>query len=200
MFTGIIEETGRVMWLRKGEAGTELRLNVPDNLAKSLQTGDSLAVNGCCLTLTTKRKSTLSFDVLEETLRATNLCSLRADDIVNLERPLEARARLGGHFVQGHVDACAKVVSHTRKGEDTRLEVEVPEGFAQYVVYKGSVAINGVSLTIAEAGKTSLAVWLIPHTRTVTNLGALEAGHLVNLEFDILAKYIERMLLAQKQG
>ncbi len=198
MFTGIIEETGVVQWLRKDADGTELRIEAPEVLAKSLAVGDSLAVNGVCLTLTSRRKNSLSFDVLEETLRATNLGNLRAGDSVNLERPLEARGRLGGHFVQGHVDSKAKVLSHTRKGEDTRLEVEVPKGFEQYVVYKGSVAINGVSLTIAEAGKDSLAVWLIPHTRAVTNLGKLEAGQVVNLEFDILAKYIERMLIAQR--
>lgn len=198
MFTGIIEETGFVRWLRRDADGTELRIEAPEQLAKSLSVGDSLAVNGVCLTLTARRKNMLSFDVLEETLRVTNLGNLRAEEVVNLERPLEARARLGGHFVQGHVDVKAAVLAHTRKGEDTRLEVEVPKGFEQYVVYKGSIAINGVSLTIAEANKSSLAVWLIPHTRSVTNLGKLEPGQIVNLEFDILAKYIERMLIAQR--
>lgn len=193
MFTGIVEEMGEVMWLKRSAGATELRIGVSRELSKGIRKGDSLAVNGCCLTTTSIHKEQLLFDVLEETLRCTNLGRLRAGDGVNLERPLRADGRLGGHFVQGHVDAAAEVVSHTRQGEDSRLEVAIPEGMAHFLAYKGSVAVNGVSLTVAEVLEKSFAIWLIPHTRAVTNLGKLETGDMVNLEADILAKYLERM-------
>lgn len=197
MFTGIVEAQGSIQWLKMSAKGTELRLTVPPPIAASLAPGDSLAVNGCCLTVTSRRKETLVFDVLEETLRATSLGAQRAGAAVNLERPLAANARLGGHFVQGHVDVCAEVVSRESRGEDTRIEVALPGEFRGLVVYKGSVAINGVSLTVAECLAASFAVWIIPHTREVTNLGALGPGSPVNIEFDILAKYVERMLGAR---
>ncbi len=197
MFTGIVEEIGTVKWLKMSPKGTVLRLSAPPELIKSQSIGDSLAVDGCCLTITSIRDGDLKFDVLEETLRATALGALRNGAQVNLERPLGAGGRFGGHFVQGHVDICAKVISHTKHDDDTRLEVELPEQFSTLVVYKGSIAINGVSLTVAECNPGSFSVWLIPHTRAVTNLGQLSAGDPVNLEFDMLAKYIDRMLEAR---
>ncbi len=197
MFTGIVEEMGKVKWMKMSAAGTELRLDASKSLVSSLAIGDSLAVNGCCLTVARKRDGTLCFDVLEETLRATAIGKLRQGSEVNLERPMGAGDRFGGHFVQGHVDVFTKVVSHTERGEDTRLEVELPAEFNTLIVYKGSIAINGVSLTVAECQPTSFAVWLIPHTRAVTNLGTLSAGDPVNLEFDMLAKYIDRILEAR---
>jgi len=193
VFTGLIEEVGRVLWIRMSERGTQLQLTAP-KLSSSIVVGDSVAVNGCCLTVSSKRDEQLTFDVLEETLDRTNLKKLRRDSPVNLERALVAGAPLGGHFVQGHIDCAAKVISFERTGEDYRLEVDLPSDFAHYAAYKGSVAINGISLTIAELLEKSFAVWIIPHTKRHTNIDGVEPGALLNIEFDILAKYVERML------
>ena len=161
---------------------------------KKVRIGDSVAVNGCCLTVTGRQEDDLTFDLLEETLDRTNLRVLCRDSRVNLERALAADGRLGGHFVQGHVDCAARIVASEENGADQRLEVELPAEFAHYVAYKGSIAVNGVSLTVAEILPESFAVWIIPHTRAQTNLGTARAGELVNLEFDLIAKYLERML------
>ena len=193
MFTGLIEELGRVLWIRMTDRGTQLRVAAP-KLAPAVAIGDSVAVNGCCLTVTAQRAEELTFDLLEETLDRTNLKQLRRESPVNLERALVAGAPLGGHFVQGHIDCAAKVISFERTGEDHRLEVDLPADFAHYAAYKGSVAINGISLTIAELLEKSFAVWIIPHTKRHTNIDKIEPGDLVNVEFDILAKYVERML------
>ena len=175
------------------DRGTQLQLSAP-KLASAVAVGDSVAVNGCCLTLSSRRDDQLTFDLLEETLDRTNLKQLRRDSPVNLERALAAGAPLGGHFVQGHIDCSAKVISFERPADDYRLEIELPADFAHYAAYKGSVAINGISLTIAELLEKSFAVWIIPHTKRHTNIDKIEAGDRVNIEFDILAKYVERML------
>jgi riboflavin synthase len=193
VFTGLIEEVGRVLWLRLTERGTQLQLTAP-KLAPAVAVGDSVAVNGCCLTVSAHRGEQVTFDLLEETLERTNLKRLRRDSAVNLERALAAGAPLGGHFVQGHIDCSAKVISFERTGEDYRLKVELPPDFAHYAAYKGSVAINGISLTVAELLEKSFVVWIIPHTKRHTNIDNIETGDLVNIEFDILAKYVERML------
>jgi len=193
VFTGLIEEVGRVLWLRMSDRGTQLQLTAP-KLAPGLAIGDSVAVNGCCLTVSAHRDEQITFDLLEETLDRTNLKQLRRDSPVNLERALVTGAPLGGHFVQGHIDCAAKVISFERSGDDYRLETDLPPDFAHYAAYKGSVAINGISLTIAELLQKSFAVWIIPHTKQHTNVDKIESGDLVNIEFDILAKYVERML------
>jgi riboflavin synthase len=193
VFTGLIEEVGRVLWIRMAERGTQLQVTAP-KLAPAVAVGDSVAVNGCCLTVSAHRGEQVTFDLLEETLERTNLKQLRRDSPVNLERALAAGAPLGGHFVQGHIDCSAKVISFERTGEDYRLEVELPADFAHYAAYKGSVAVNGISLTIAELLEKSFAVWIIPHTKRQTNIDNIETGDWVNIEFDILAKYVERML------
>jgi riboflavin synthase len=156
--------------------------------------GDSVAINGCCLTVASRDGNQLTFDVLQESLARTNLKNLQPETGVNLELALPAGAHLGGHFVQGHVDCAAPILALKQKGADFRLEIELPPEFAQYVAYKGSIAVNGISLTIAEVLPKSFAVWIIPHTRAQTNLVKAKAGDLVNLEFDLLAKYVERML------
>jgi len=175
------------------DRGTQLQITAP-KLAPAVAVGDSVAVNGCCLTVSAQRAEQMTFDLLEETLDRTNLKQLRRESPVNLERALIAGAPLGGHFVQGHIDCAAKVISFERSGEDYRLEIDLPADFAHYAAYKGSVAINGISLTIAELLEKSFAVWIIPHTRRNTNIEKIESGALVNIEFDILAKYVERML------
>jgi riboflavin synthase len=193
MFTGLIQEVGRVLWIRMSDRGTQLQVSAPQ-LAPATSVGDSVAVNGCCLTISAQRADQLTFDLLEETLDRTNLKQLRRDSLVNLERALVAGASFGGHFVQGHVDCSSKVISFERSGTDYRLEVEVPADFAHYAAYKGSIAINGISLTVAELLPKSLAVWIIPHTKRRTNMDIIQAGDLANIEFDILAKYVERIL------
>ena len=193
MFTGLIEEVGRVLGLDAARHGMQLQIAAP-HIAKNIQAGESVAVNGCCLTVTTYLGDRLTFDLLEETLERTNLKTLRPDSRVNLERALAAEGRLGGHFVQGHVDCAARLMALEQKGADQRLEIELPSEFAHYVAHKGSIAVNGISLTIAEVLPSSFAVWIIPHTRTHTNLDTARVGDLVNLEFDLIAKYLERML------
>ena len=193
MFTGLIEEVGSVLERDATDRGRQLQIVAP-HIATNVQPGDSVAVNGCCLTATTHRGDQLTFDLLEETLERTNLKTLRAESRVNLERALAAEGRLGGHFVQGHVDCAARIMALEQKGADQRLEIELPSEFAHYVAHKGSIAVNGISLTIAEVLPSSFAVWIIPHTRTHTNLDTARVGDLVNLEFDLIAKYLERML------
>ena len=193
MFTGLIEEVGSVLAFETNDRETRLQIAAP-RLAEKIQIGDSVAINGCCLTVTAQRGDQLSFDLLEETIARTNLRNLRRDDRVNLERALAADGRLGGHFVQGHVDCVARILALEETGAAYRLEVELPAEFAHYVARKGSIAVNGISLTVAEVSPESFTVWIIPHTKTETNLQTARAGDLVNLEFDLLAKYLERTL------
>jgi riboflavin synthase len=193
MFTGLVEEVGGVLAIRATNRGPQLQIAAP-RLAKEIRAGDSVAVNGCCLTVTGHDGDHLAFDLLEETLDRTNLKTLQRQSPVNLERALTADGRVGGHFVQGHIDCTSRIVSFEQTGDDHRLEVELPAQFARYVACKGSVAINGISFTVAEVFPESFAVWVIPHTKRQTNLASAKPGDLINMEFDILAKYVERML------
>jgi riboflavin synthase len=193
MFTGLIEEVGIVAG--RDAAGHTKRLEISAlRTAAKVQIGDSLAVNGCCLTVARRDGDQLGFDVLQESLDRTNLKIVRAGSSVNLERAVAAGALLGGHFVQGHVDCAASILALEESGADLRLEIELPQQFARYVASKGSIAVNGISLTVAEILPKSFVVWIIPHTRITTNLATARPGDLVNLEFDLLAKYVERML------
>jgi len=196
MFTGLIEEVGTVTSTRERERSKQLQIVAP-RIAKKIRTGESVAVNGCCLTLSAHRGDRLTFDLLGETLARTNLKMLKRDSAVNLERALRTDGRLGGHFVQGHVDCTSRVISFRQTGGDHRLAVELPAEFARYVACKGSIAIDGISLTIAEVSPMSFVVWIIPHTKRHTNLHRAEAGDVVNLEFDILAKYVEKVISAR---
>ena len=193
MFTGLIEEVGRVAAVRADNRSTRLQIAAPQ-IAKQTRSGDSIAVNGCCLTLASHRGNDLTFDLLEETIARTNLKKLRRNDQVNLERPLRADGRLGGHFVQGHIDCASPILAFDKKDVDFRLEISLPAEFASYVAPKGSIAVNGISLTVAEVLPGSFVAWIIPYTKNHTNLDRAKADDLVNLEFDILAKYVERML------
>src|SRR5438067_1415125 len=190
MFTGLIEEVGTVAAVRITEDGAQLQIVAP-RIAKQTKTGESIAVNGCCLTLRSRRAGNLTFDLLEETTARTNLKELRPRHRVNLERALRAEGRLGGHFVQGHVDCASAIVALDRKSADFRLEIQLPGEFAHYVTGKGSVAVNGISLTVADVLANKFVVWIIPYTKRHTNLNYLLAGDVVNLEFDILAKYVD---------
>jgi len=148
MFTGLIEEVGSVIAARAGDRGTQLQIAAPQ-IAKKIRTGDSLAVNGCCLTLSSQRGDQLIFDLLEETIARTNLRALRPDTPVNLERALFANGLIGGHFVQGHIDCTSPILAFEERAGDHRLEVQLPAEFAHYVASKGSIAIDGISLTVA---------------------------------------------------
>ncbi len=193
MFTGLVEEIGLCEDLQRSAGSARLLIQAP-SISLGVKIGDSISVNGCCLTAISTREGIMTFDLLDETLQRTNLKELIPGRKVNLERSLLADGRLGGHFVQGHVDATIPVVAILQQGSDLRINFKVPPEFAAYVAYKGSVAINGVSLTIAEVTADSFAVWIIPHTATHTNLGDLREGDLVNLECDMLAKYAARIM------
>lgn len=192
MFTGLIEEVGTVVALRANGEAKQLEIATPQ-LAGAVRIGESVAINGCCLTVGSRDGSQLTFDVLQESLDRTNLKNLQPENRVNLELALSAGARLGGHFVQGHVDCAVPILAFEQTGADLRLEIELPSELAHYVAYKGSIAVNGISLTVAEVLPKSFAVWIIPHTRAQTNLATARCGDLVNLEFDLLAKYVERL-------
>lgn len=192
MFTGLVEATGKIVALEIHDTAARLTVRAP--FAGEAALGDSVAVNGCCLTVVARTADTLTFDLLRETLDRTSLRDAPVGALVNLERALAAHARLGGHFVQGHVDCASEILALEPHGADRRLEIALPREFAQYVAFKGSIAIDGISLTVAEVRDASFVVWLIPHTIAVTNLHTLRAGDRVNLEFDLLAKYVERIL------
>jgi riboflavin synthase len=193
MFTGLIEDVGRVVAAHTSEHGTQLQIAAPGS-ARQVRAGESIAVNGCCLTLTLRRGDRLSFDLLKETIARTNLNDLQPDSRVNLERALRADGHLGGHFVQGHVDCVSRIMAFEKEGADFRLEVELPKEFAPYVASKASIAVNGISLTVADVFPNSFVAWIIPYTKRHTNLDRANPGDLMNLEFDILAKYVERMI------
>lgn len=191
MFTGIVEECGEAADLRPVETGAELWVKC--SCAEEVSLGESVSNNGACLTVAETRDGAMRFDLLHETLRLTNLGDLRPGDPVNLERSLRVGDRLSGHFVQGHVDACAEVLAYERVGQDHRFAVALPREFAHLVVYKGSVCVNGISLTVAELHEDRFVLWIIPHTHEITNLRSVAAGSLVNLEFDLLAKHLARL-------
>ncbi|MBC7331519.1 MAG: riboflavin synthase [Synergistetes bacterium] len=195
MFTGLIETTGKVIEIEKRGVW---RLIIASSLPQ-LEIGSSIAVNGACLTVVFSKKGLFSVEVMKETLERTNLSLLKIGDEVNLERPLRVGDRLEGHFVLGHVDCMGKVTQLVPESGAQRMWLSIPDEFSEYVVPKGSIAIDGVSLTIASVEGNSFSVALIPHTLRVTNLGYRKVGDLVNLEFDILGKYIHRMLRGEKR-
>lgn len=197
MFTGIVEETGVVE--RVSPTDTAIRLTVrPRRCAQGLKVGDSLAVNGCCLTAVkvTGRppRREVRFDLLQETWQRTNLQFVKPGSLVNLERSLRADSRLGGHFVTGHIDGLGRIRRWERSGTDWVLEISAPPAVMRYVVFKGSIAVDGISLTVAKALRNSFRIWIIPHTWEVTALREREVGDAVNLEADLVGKYVEQML------
>lgn len=196
MFTGIVEETGQVLAFEPKADAWALSLSARAAL-EDLAAGDSIAVNGCCLTAVAGEPGTLRFDVLEETRRLTNFSALRPGALVNLERSLRFGGKMGGHFVTGHIDAPGIVDVFEPRGKDHYLRIRVPPASTRHVVHKGSIAIDGISLTVAEVSDTTFAVWLIPHTLAVTNLREKRVGDAVNLEFDLLGKYVEKLLLSR---
>jgi riboflavin synthase len=193
MFTGIVETVGRVTEVEPGGERTRLTVEAPE-VTGGVKLGDSVAVNGCCLTVVAFDARTLVFDAIQETLDKTSVGLLEVGSRANLERAVPAGGRLDGHIVQGHVDGTGTVRALTHDGDDVRLEVACGPDVAEYLVPKGSVAIDGVSLTVVGARDDGFDVALIPHTLAVTTLGEREAGDRVNLEADVLGKYVKKYL------
>jgi len=192
MFTGIVRERGRIVGVERNGTGMRLRISAPETAAGT-GIGDSVSISGCCLTAVAVGDGELAFDAVGETLSRTNLAGLKAGAEVNLEPALRAGDSLGGHYVQGHVDGVARVRAHRRDGEGSRLWLDLSEELLRYCVEKGSLAVDGVSLTIADVDETGVAIALVPHTLEATTLGGLEPGGEVNVEVDVLAKYVERL-------
>jgi riboflavin synthase len=196
MFTGIVEERGAVAEI----SATRLRV-AARTVSADAGIGDSIAVNGVCLTVVERSDEHLSFDVSEETLRRTSFSRLRAGDAVNLERPVTLMSRLGGHLVQGHVDGVGEVAALERTSDGGAwVTVRAPDALGRYLVEKGSVTVDGISLTVAAIDGATFSVALIPHTLDVTTLGTAEVGHPVNLEVDVIARYVESLLVGSEGG
>jgi riboflavin synthase len=197
MFTGIVEEAGRVEAIRPTAKSIQLIVRARA-IARGLKAGGSVAVNGCCLTLVkaARRGSErrLQFDLLEETWRLTNLQFARPGSLVNLERPLRAGGEFGGHFVTGHIDGLGRITKWERAGRDHVLDIAAPAPVMRYVIHKGSIAVDGISLTVAAVRKGGFRVWIIPHTYEITALRDRKVGDAVNLEADLLGKYAEKFL------
>ncbi len=197
MFTGIVEETGRVRKIESASKSIKLIVEAK-RCAGGLKIGDSLAINGCCLTvvkLSPRGKGRLAqFDLLKETWQRTNLQFAEPGSLVNLERSLSANGRLGGHFVTGHIDGIGKIVRWERSGQDHVLDIAAPPEVMRYVIFKGSIAVDGMSLTVARVGKQDFRIWIIPHTYEVTALRDRKVGDAVNLEADLIGKYVEKFV------
>lgn len=193
MFTGIIEEIGRVRSVSLSGNSATLEIDASRVLEGTVE-GDSIATSGVCLTVTSVSEGCFTADIMPETFRKTTLGRLSRGSAVNLERAMKAEGRMGGHIVTGHVDACGKVISARREGNAVLLSVSVPQDILCYIAEKGSVTVDGVSLTVVDAGTDSFTVSMIPHTCSVTTLGGTYPGTLVNIEVDIVARYIRRMI------
>ncbi|MDE0865687.1 MAG: riboflavin synthase [Rubripirellula sp.] len=193
MFTGLVEAIGKVSAVSQQPPGRRFTIEVGE-LAKDASIGDSISINGCCLTVISRAGSTLEFEAGEETLSCTNLGELKVASNVNLERSLAVGDRLGGHYVTGHIDAIGELLERRDDPPWAHLRFQMPGRLASQVAAKGSIAIDGISLTVVDADKDSFSVALIPHTLDVTTLGQRNVGDAVNLESDVLAKYVERSL------
>ncbi len=194
MFTGIVAATGEVADLKQLDAEWRLTIRVGKLDMSDVKLGDSIAVNGCCLTVVNMDNETFAADVSNETMRCTSLGSLSAGDRLNLEKAMQASDRFGGHIVSGHVDGVGELVSQQSEGKSIRLEFSVPQELQYFIAAKGSICIDGTSLTVNEVSGTSFAVNIIPHTQDETIIGDYRVGQQVNLEVDLVARYLERLM------
>jgi len=192
MFTGIVEETGSVISFVEGANAWRLVLEA-QKVTQDLQMGDSVAVNGCCLTTVAFAEDRIEFDLLAESVRLTSIGGVGVGGKVNLERALLPSTRMGGHFVSGHVDGTGLVEVIEPRGKDFYFRIKPPKEAMKYIVHKGCITVDGISLTVAEVDEEGFAIWLIPHTMEVTNLHTKKIGDLVNLEYDLIAKYVEKL-------
>lgn len=193
MFTGIVVEMGAVVSLNRKRSGAHLTIKA-DAVSKDACVGDSIDINGVCLTVVSRNGDVLSFDLSDETLHSSNLGLLRPGDRVNLESSLRADGKLGGHFVTGHVDAVGKIRSKTVVGDTLTIAIEAPEKVTDLLVEKGSIAVDGISLTVVGVSRDAFTIVIIPHTASITTLGFKDTGDTVNLEADIIGKYVARFL------
>jgi len=197
MFTGIVEETGIVERIKPAANAIELTVRAKV-CGRGVKIGDSIAVNGCCLTVVKLASRggarLIRFDLLKETWKRTNLQFARVGSLVNLERSLQVGARLGGHFVTGHIDGTGKIIRWEKAGQDHVLEIAAPAEVMRYLIFKGSITVDGISLTVAAARKKNFRVWIIPHTFKMTALRERSIGDAVNLEADILGKYVRQFV------
>jgi riboflavin synthase len=201
MFAGIVEDAGKVLSLEERPEAWLLRLALSFADNDGLEAGSSLSVNGCCLTLRENSDGKeASFDLLEETMDRTNLSGLTEGSLVNLERSLPANGRVGGHFVTGHVDALGEIEVFEERGKNLYLQIKVPSDCVRYLVDKGCIAVDGCSLTVCDVKGDSFAIWLIPHTLVKTNLTGRKPGDLLNIEFDLLAKYVEKLTMSSLEN
>ncbi len=202
MFTGIVEETGRIAAIKPAKEAIELQVTARV-CGRDLKTGDSLAINGCCLTVEKIARRgkgrLLQFSVLQESWIRTNLQFAKPGSGVNLERALRMGDRLGGHFVTGHVEGLGRIARWEQSGKDFILEISAAPELMRYVIFKGSIAVDGISLTVAAVRKKSFDIWIIPHTREVTTLSERAVGDAVNLETDMLGKFVERFVSLPKK-
>lgn len=200
MFTGIVEEAGRVESIKPTKKSIQLTIRARI-VGRGLKLGASVAVNGCCLTLVNLasrgKDRLLQFDMLQESWRLTNMQFAKVGSLVNLERPLRAQGEFGGHFVTGHVDGLGKIAKWERVGRDHMLDIAASPDVMRYVIHKGSVAVDGISLTVAAVKRTSFRIWVIPHTYQITALRDRKVGDFVNLEADLLGKYVEKFVQAR---
>jgi len=193
MFTGLIEEIGKIERIVSLNGGLQFTVHA-DLVLSDLKIGDSISIDGACLTVVSKSKTTFDVEAVEETLKKTTLGHLKVGDMVNLERSVQVGERLGGHFVQGHIDGIGEVVGTEERLSSWIYTVRIPEEFCRYTVPAGSIAINGVSLTIAEVDGCEISISIIPHTYQQTTFKQLKTGDKVNLEFDLIGKYVERLI------
>ena len=195
MFTGLVESNGIITGFDQNEIGATLQVDIP--FKDQISMGESIAVNGCCLTVSGLTPEGASFNLLKETLNVTALINLKIGKTVNLERAIAAGQRFGGHFVTGHVDSVSEIINYEKIGDDHRLDIKIPSDKNHLLVHKGSISIDGISLTVAEIDEDNLILtcWITPHTHSNTNLIHATNGDLVNLEFDLIAKHLERIAL-----
>lgn len=198
MFTGIIEGVGTVRSIRRKGDGAEIEIGCDFDLERT-NVGESIAVNGCCLTITSRLGKAFWADVSAESLRVTNLGDLKKNDPVNLERALQVGSRLGGHIVQGHIDGVAAITEVIKHGESTDITISIPEGLSRYIVEKGSVTVDGVSLTVTRCYDDKFTVSIIPHTKLKTTFLSHQVGDTVNLEVDIIGKYVEKLKFLDRE-
>ena len=201
MFTGIIEEVGRVIRIAQDKGNRRLTVS-STHLVKELKKGDSIAISGVCLTAIDLKPGSISFDLAEETWNRTSFSRIKEGALVNLELPMRADGRFGGHIVQGHVDGTGTFLAldPIPNADDYWLHIEIPQDLARYVIYKGSLSIEGISLTVAKIEGTAVTVAIIPHTIEMTNLKSLKPGDPVNLEVDLIAKYVEKMMQGESEN
>jgi riboflavin synthase len=203
MFTGIVAEAGRVERIRPTAKSIELTIRARE-CARGLKLGDSLAINGCCLTVVKiapgRKDKLVQFDLLQETWRRTNLQCVKPGSLVNLERPLRPNGELGGHFVTGHIDGVGRIIRWERLERDHVLDIAAAQDVMRYIVFKGSVAVDGISLTVAGVKRNSFRIWIIPHTYEITALRERKVGDAVNLEADLLGKYVEKFVTSRSRA